>query len=79
MIAPVETQTLPASADEMYFRNERTSALSVNAAARSPAPRSGLPHFLLMVGKGNQLIVLPGLSAVFVSPMAMPPTKPPSM
>ena len=65
MIAPVETQILPAAEEEMYFRNDRTSALSVNAAARSPPPTSGLPYFALIVGHGKELIVFPGFNAVF--------------
>jgi len=48
----------------------------VNAAITSPPMVTVLP--LPTAGKSNQSIVSPTLSAVFVWPVAMPPTKPPS-
>src|SRR5690349_15699475 len=79
MIAPVETQILPAVPEEMYFRKVRTSGVSLNAAARSPPPTIGWPYFGLIVGQKKELIVFPGFRAVLTWSSAMPPTNPPSM
>src|SRR5436305_12036274 len=55
LTAPVETQIRPAAGVEMYFRNFLTLSLSLNAAAKSAAPTTGLSWLLTIVGHGNEL------------------------
>ena len=76
MTAPVPAQTEPESAVVMYWMNSLTPGFVVNAAITSPPMVT--PLLPLMLGKSNQSIVSPTLSAVLVWPVAMPPTKPPS-
>ena len=76
--APVETQIVPAADVAMYFRNCRTSGVSLKAPAKSAPPTTGLSSAALIVGHGKNAIVFPGTSFGFTCCSAMPPTNPPS-
>ena len=62
----------------MNWMNSLTPGFVVRAAISSPPISAAVSPVPPKVGKLNQSMVLPISSALFVWPVAMPPTKPPS-